>query len=136
MRARQHRRRVLAALAVAASLPAMALLMATAARAELLGRFEVMDARSRGSEGASPAAVVWSLDTVSGALSACNAAAVACASANPWKAGEVGEQRYRIASQYLDGAETAYVWIIDTATGAIRRCRAGLAAAPELACGE
>jgi len=106
-------------------------------RADLLGRFEVMDARSRGAEGAAAAAIVWSLDTLSGALSACNAAAAAaCASANPWKAGEVGEQRYRIASQYLAGADAAYVWIIDTATGAIRRCRAALAAAPELACEE
>jgi hypothetical protein len=130
MQARQHRRGVLAALAVAASLPA------TAASAEMLGRFEVLDARSRSPEATSAAAIVWSLDTLSGELWACNAADADCVSAGPWKPGEPGAQRYRIASQYLDGSETAYVWIIDTASGEIRRCRAGLAAAPELACGE
>lgn len=113
----------------------MALLLGAApAAAEIFGRFEVLDARSRSADGASPTAVVWSLDTLSGTLSACNAAAAACASANPWKPAEVGEQRYRIASQYLAGTEAGYAWIIDTTTGAIRGCRAALAAAPELTC--
>lgn len=104
--------------------------------ADMLGRFEVLDARLRNTDAASPAAIVWSLDTMSGALSACNAAGAACASAKPWQAGEIGAERYRIASQYLDGAESAYLWIIDTATGAIRRCHTSLAAEPALSCGE
>ena len=110
--------------------------LAVPAGADLLGRFEVLDARSRGADGSSAAAIVWSLDTLSGELWACNAADADCVSAGPWKPGEPGAQRYRIASQYVDGSGTAYVWIIDTAAGEIRRCRAALAAAPELVCGK
>jgi hypothetical protein len=106
------------------------------AHAEMLGRFEVLDARSRNADAAGPAAIVWSLDTLSGALSACTAVGPGCKTANPWKPGEIGAQRYRIASQYLEGSEAAYLWVIDTATGAIQRCRSALAAEPGLSCGE
>lgn len=115
---------------------ATALLMTTAARAEMLGRFEVLDARSRNAETTGPAAIVWSLDTMSGALSACTAVGAGCKSVNPWKPDQIGAERYRIASQYLDGSEAAYLWVIDTATGAIQRCRSALAAEPSLSCGE
>lgn len=126
----KSRMAILLVAAATASLPT------TAAEAEMLGRFEVLDARSRNAETAGPAAIVWSLDTMNGALSACTAVGVGCKSVNPWKPEEIGAARYRIASQYLEGSETAYLWVIDTATGRIQRCRSALAAEPALSCGE
>jgi hypothetical protein len=121
-----------------ASLMALGVLAALPAQAGMLGRFEVVEDRARVAEADAKArnSIVWSLDTTSGAVSACTATKAACKTEGEmWPKGEEGKQRYRIASHEIDGdPQLADLWVIDTNTGTIQRCQSDLAAEPNLVC--
>jgi hypothetical protein len=121
-----------------ALLTALGLLAALPAQAGLLGRFEVVEDRSRAADANPRSSVLWSLDTTNGAISVCTPQKAICKTEGQmWSKGEEGKQRYRIASHEIDGdPQTAELWVIDTSTGAIQRCQSDLAAEPTLACGK
>lgn len=125
----------------AALLVALGLSAALPAEAGMLGRFEVVEDRSRVADAASRSSVLWSLDTGSGAVTVCTAAKAACRTETglwPESAAEQsgdGKPRYRIAAHGIEGeTPMASLWVIDTVTGAIQRCQSDLAAEPALAC--
>ena len=121
-----------------ASLMALGVLAALPAQAGMLGRFEVVEDRARAADANAKTrdSILWSLDTTSGAVSACTATKAACKTeADMWVKGEEGKQRYRIASHDIDGdPQLAELWVIDTSTGTIQRCQSDLAAEPALVC--
>ncbi len=121
-----------------ALLMTLGVLVALPAQAGMLGRFEVVEDRARVADANAKVrdSVLWSLDTTTGAVSACTATKAACKTETEmWTKGEEGKQRYRIASHDIDGdPQLAELWVIDTATGKIRRCQSDLAAEPMLAC--
>lgn len=118
------------------ALAALGVLAALPAQAGMLGRFEVVEDRARAADMKARNSILWSLDTTSGAVSACTATKAACRTEGEmWPKGEDGKQRYRIASHGIDGEQQmADLWVIDTATGTIQRCRSDLAAEPTLTC--
>jgi len=119
-----------------ALLMALGVLTALPAQAGMLGRFEVVEDRARVEDAKARNGIVWSLDTTSGAVSACTATKAACKTESEmWPKGEEGKQRYRIASHEIDGEpQLADLWVIDTVTGTIQRCQSDLAAEPTLVC--
>jgi hypothetical protein len=121
-----------------ALLMALGLLAALPAQAGMLGRFEVVEDRARvaAADAKTRDSILWSLDTTSGAVSACTATKAACKTEGGiWSGGEEGKQRYRIASHAIDGEpQLAELWVIDTTTGTIQRCQSDLAADPTLVC--
>ncbi|MGH6879567.1 hypothetical protein [Hypericibacter sp.] len=121
-----------------ALLMALGVLAALPAQAGMLGRFEVVEDRARVADASAKArdSILWSLDTTSGAVSACTATKAACKTESEmWGKGEEGKQRYRIASHEIDGEpQLAELWVIDTTTGTIQRCQTDLAPEPNLVC--
>jgi hypothetical protein len=122
----------------AALFAALGLLAALPAQAGMLGRFEVVEDRSRSADADARSSVLWSLDTTNGAISVCTPQKAVCKTEGEiWSKGEEGKQRYRIAAHEIDGgAQTAALWVIDTGTGMIQRCQSDLTAEPTLACGK
>lgn len=113
-----------------------AMLLATEpAAAEMLGRFEITREKTQG-DPPQPAGFLWSLDTMTGALSGCPATSDHCAvQAAIWPADAVGPLRFRTVSHAVDGnAQRAYLWVLDTATGAMKRCEAALVGEPAVQC--
>jgi hypothetical protein len=119
-------------------LTVLGLLAALPAQAGMLGRFEVVEDRTRAADANARNSILWSLDTTNGAVSVCTPQKAACRTEGEmWSKGEEGKQRYRIASHEIDGEpQMAELWIIDTATGTIQRCQSDLAAEPALTCGK
>jgi hypothetical protein len=120
-----------------ALLMALSLLTALPAQAGMLGRFEVVEDRTRAADAAERSSVLWSLDTGSGAVSVCTAAKASCKiETGMWpQADPDSKPRYRIAAHGIDGeTPMASLWVIDTATGTIQRCQSDLAAEPALVC--
>jgi hypothetical protein len=119
-----------------AMLAALSVLAALPAQAGMLGRFEVVEDRARAADAKSRGSILWSLDTTSGAVSACTATKAACKTEDEmWPKSEEGKPRYRIASHDIDGEpQMADLWVIDTVTGTILRCQSDLAAEPTLVC--
>ena len=119
-----------------AMMTAFSVLAALPAEAGMLGRFEVVQDRARAADAKSTSGVLWSLDTTSGAVSACTATKAACKTEGEmWPKGEEVKQRYRIASHEIDSEpQMADLWVIDTVTGTILRCQSDLAAEPTLVC--
>ena len=119
-----------------AMLATVGVLAALPAQAGMLGRFEVVEDRARTADAKARDSILWSLDTTSGAVSACTAAKAACKTEDGmWPKTEETKQRYRIASHEIDGEpQMADLWVIDTVTGTILRCQSDLAAEPTLAC--
>ncbi|QEX24483.1 hypothetical protein FRZ61_44240 [Hypericibacter adhaerens] len=120
-----------------ALLMALSLLTALPAQAGMLGRFEVVEDRTRAADAAERSSVLWSLDTGSGAVSVCTAAKASCKTeTGMWpQADPDSKPRYRIAAHGIDGeTPMASLWVIDTATGTIQRCQSDLAAEPALVC--
>jgi hypothetical protein len=120
----------------AALLAGFSILAALPAQAGMLGRFEVVEDRTRVPDAKARNGVLWSLDTTSGAVSACTATKAVCRTEGEmWPKSEESKQRYRIASHEIDGEpQMAELWVIDTVTGTILRCQSDLAAEPTLAC--
>ena len=121
-----------------ALLTALSLLAALPAQAGMLGRFEVVEDRTRTADTNARNSILWSLDTANGAVSVCTPQKAACRTEGEmWSKGEEGKQRYRVASHEIDGAsQMAELWVIDTTTGTIQRCQSDLAAEPALTCGK
>jgi hypothetical protein len=114
----------------------LSVLAALPAQAGMLGRFEVVEDRARAADAKVRGSILWSLDTTSGAVSACTATKAACKTEDEmWPKSEEGKPRYRIASHDIDGEpQMADLWVIDTVTGTILRCQSDLAAEPTLVC--
>ena len=119
-----------------AAMAAFSVLAALPAQAGMLGRFEVVEDRARAADAKARGSILWSLDTVSGTVSACTATKAACKTQDDmWPKSEESKQRYRIASHDIDGEpQMADLWVIDTVTGTILRCQSDLAAEPTLTC--
>jgi hypothetical protein len=114
----------------------LSVLAALPAQAGMLGRFEVVEDRARAADAKVRGSILWSLDTTSGAVSACTATKAACKTEDEmWPKSEEAKPRYRIASHDIDGEpQMADLWVIDTVTGTILRCQSDLAAEPTLVC--
>jgi hypothetical protein len=120
-----------------ALLTVLGLLATLPAQAGMLGRFEVVEDRTRSADAAARGSILWSLDTGSGAVSACTAAKATCKTeTGMWsETAADSKPRYRIAAHGIDGeTPVASLWVIDTATGRIQRCQSDLAAEPALVC--
>lgn len=121
-----------------ALLMTLGVLTALPVQAGMLGRFEVVEDRARvaAADAKTRNSIVWSLDTTSGAVSACTATKATCKTEGEmWPKGEEGKQRYRIASHDIDSdPQLAALWVIDTVSGTIQRCQSDLAAEPTLVC--
>src|SRR5215813_1381667 len=93
-------------------LTVLSLLAALPAQAGMLGRFEVVEDRSRATDANARSNVLWSLDTTNGAISVCTPQKAVCKTEGEmWSKGEEGKQRYRIASHEINGeSQMAELW--------------------------